>query len=84
MGSAHLRSFMELAEKRTENVMFTAICDVAVPRLEKAIKGGGSNSYPSWVRAAARKGYEPDFRYFCLGFRCAMDASAVGNRVRTD
>jgi len=34
MGSAHLRSFMELAEQRIENVMFTGICDVAVPRLE--------------------------------------------------
>jgi predicted dehydrogenase len=34
MGSAHLRAFMELAEKRIENVMITGICDVAVPRLE--------------------------------------------------
>jgi len=39
------------------------------------VKGGGSNSYPSTVRPAARRGYEPEFRYFCLGFRCAKDAS---------
>jgi len=45
-----------------------------LPRVRRVIKGGGSNSYPSWVRPAARKGYEPDFRYFCLGFRCAKNA----------
>jgi formylglycine-generating enzyme required for sulfatase activity len=38
-----------------------------------AIKGGGSNSYPSQVRAASRKLYEPTFRSFAVGFRCAMD-----------
>ena len=42
-------------------------------QVQRVIKGGGSNSYPSWVRPAARKGYEPEFRYFCLGFRCATD-----------
>jgi predicted dehydrogenase len=34
MGSAHLRSFMELKEQGLENVQITAICDVAVPKLE--------------------------------------------------
>ncbi len=38
MGSAHLRSFMDLAEKGLENVKITAICDVAVPRLESNVK----------------------------------------------
>jgi formylglycine-generating enzyme required for sulfatase activity len=37
------------------------------------VKGGGSNSYPSAVRGAARKKYEKEFRYFALGFRCAKD-----------
>lgn len=40
---------------------------------EKVIKGGGSNSYPSWVRTSSRKVYEPTFRYFALGFRCGKD-----------
>ncbi|MFV1965492.1 MAG: formylglycine-generating enzyme family protein [Pirellulaceae bacterium] len=43
-------------------------------RAVMVIKGGGSNSYPSAVRPAAREGYEREFRYFCLGFRCAKDA----------
>ncbi len=34
MGSAHLRAFMGLAEKGIENVRITAVCDVAVPKLE--------------------------------------------------
>lgn len=42
---------------------------------KRVIKGGGSNSYPSWVRPAARKAYEPEFRFFCLGFRCAKNVS---------
>ena len=42
-------------------------------RTEMIVKGGGSNSYPSWVRGAARKAHEREFRYFCLGFRCARD-----------
>jgi formylglycine-generating enzyme required for sulfatase activity len=41
----------------------------------RVIKGGGSDSYPSSVRAAARKVYEPTFRSFTVGFRCARDAS---------
>jgi formylglycine-generating enzyme required for sulfatase activity len=41
------------------------------------VKGGGSNSYPSAVRPAARKGYEKEFRYFSLGFRCAKDAETT-------
>ena len=40
---------------------------------EKVIKGGGANSYPSWVTTSARKIYEPTFRYFVAGFRCATD-----------
>ena len=50
--------------------------DVKVERGQKTIKGGGSNSYPTTVRPAMRKGYEPQFRFYCLGFRCAMDAPA--------
>lgn len=39
-------------------------------------KGGGSSSYPSAVRAAARRGREPGFRSYTLGFRCAMTPPA--------
>ncbi|MCX5797015.1 MAG: SUMF1/EgtB/PvdO family nonheme iron enzyme [Elusimicrobia bacterium] len=39
--------------------------------LEGVVKGGGSDSYPSSVRPAARKAREREFRYFSLGFRCA-------------
>ena len=42
-------------------------------REEKVIKGGGSSSYPSSVRPAARIGHERTFRSFNLGFRCAKD-----------
>jgi formylglycine-generating enzyme len=38
---------------------------------KKVIKGGGSDSYPSTVMPAVRKGYEVEYRYFTLGFRCA-------------
>lgn len=38
MGSAHLRSFMKLAEDGLENVKITAIADVAVPRLESNVE----------------------------------------------
>ncbi|MFH2002798.1 MAG: Gfo/Idh/MocA family oxidoreductase, partial [Planctomycetota bacterium] len=34
MGSAHLISFMEMAEGGLENVQITAVSDVAIPRLE--------------------------------------------------
>jgi len=39
----------------------------------RVVKGGGSDSYPSAVRPAARRGREPSFRHFALGFRCAAD-----------
>ena len=39
----------------------------------KIIKGGGSNSYPSWVRPAVRKSYEPGYKTFNLGFRCVKN-----------
>ena len=42
--------------------------------LEKVIKGGGSNSYPSWVTTSSRKKYQALFKYFALGFRCAKDS----------
>ena len=48
----------------------------------RVVKGGGSDSYPSAVRPAARRGFEPDFRYFSIGFRCAMDAPAKGENAR--
>ena len=38
---------------------------------EAVVKCGGSNSYPSSVRPAARTEREREFRYFTLGFRCA-------------
>lgn len=43
------------------------------PGARRAVRGGGSNSYPSAVRAASRSGYEPGYRSFNLGFRCAKD-----------
>ncbi len=39
--------------------------------LKKIIKGGGSESYPSSVMPSFKKEYEPEYRYFALGFRCA-------------
>ncbi|MHC4943580.1 MAG: Gfo/Idh/MocA family oxidoreductase [Planctomycetota bacterium] len=38
MGSAHLSSFMALKEEGKENVQITAVCDVAIPRLESNMK----------------------------------------------
>lgn len=38
---------------------------------EKYTKGGGFNSYPTWVALFVRQSREPEFRYFSLGFRCA-------------
>ncbi len=38
---------------------------------EKYTKGGGFNSYPTWVTSFVRQNREPEFRYFSLGFRCA-------------
>lgn len=43
---------------------------------QRVVKGGGSDSYPSTVRPASRRGLEPGFRYFSIGFRCASDAPA--------
>jgi sulfatase modifying factor 1 len=40
---------------------------------EGLIKGGGFNANPSWTAAFVRQRYEPEFRYFSLGFRCARD-----------
>jgi formylglycine-generating enzyme len=48
----------------------------SVATVERVVKGGGSDSYPSSVRPAARRGFEPEFRYFSIGFRCAQDAPA--------
>ena len=42
----------------------------------RIVKGGGSDSYPSAVRPAARQAREPEFRHFSLGFRCAADGLA--------
>jgi formylglycine-generating enzyme len=41
--------------------------------VNKIIKGGGSNSYPSFVMPSAKKGFEPEYRSFTLGFRCVKD-----------
>ena len=43
----------------------------ASENLKKIIKGGGSESYPSAVMPAFKKEYEPEYKYFALGFRCA-------------
>ncbi len=37
------------------------------------IRGGGSSSYPSGVSTQSRKVYEPTFKSFNIGFRCAKD-----------
>jgi sulfatase modifying factor 1 len=49
----------------------------AADATERVIKGGGSSSYPTQVRAASRKTYEPRYRTFTLGFRCAQDVPAL-------
>ena len=38
----------------------------------RVIRGGNSQNYPSQVRCAARVRFEPDYRTFDLGFRCAV------------
>ena len=43
----------------------------------RVVKGGGSDSYPSAVRPAARRGRERSFRHFALGFRCARDVEVA-------
>lgn len=43
------------------------------PTQERVIRGGSSQSMPSAVRCAARYHYEPEYRTFTLGFRCAKD-----------
>ncbi len=40
---------------------------------QRVIRGGSSQSYPSAVRCAARSHFEPGYRTFNLGFRCAGD-----------
>ena len=45
----------------------------SVPGRERSIRGGSSQSMPSSVRCAARFHYEPEYRAFTLGFRCAKD-----------
>ncbi len=47
--------------------------------LMRVVKGGGSDSYPSTVAAAARRLYPANFRYFSIGFRCATDAPSPPN-----
>ena len=54
------------------------------PSPHHVIKGGGSDSYPSWVRGAARRGFEPTYRHFTLGFRCAKDADTPATRTETE
>ena len=39
----------------------------------RSIRGGSSQSVPSDTRCAKRASYEPEFRKFTLGFRCAKD-----------
>ena len=41
--------------------------------LYRAVRGGSSQNSPSSVRCAKRFFYEPEFRNFTLGFRCAKD-----------
>lgn len=39
----------------------------------RVVRGGSSQSVPDEVRSAARRSYEPDFKKFTIGFRCAKD-----------
>ena len=39
----------------------------------RVIRGGSSQNVPSSLRCAKRFAYEPEFRTFTLGFRCAKD-----------
>ena len=39
----------------------------------RVVRGGSSQSGPNAVRCAKRAYYEPEFRTFTLGFRCAKD-----------
>ncbi|MFC1744127.1 formylglycine-generating enzyme family protein [Candidatus Riflebacteria bacterium] len=39
----------------------------------RVIRGGGSDNLPSAIRCAIRYHFEPEYRYFTLGFRCAKD-----------
>jgi formylglycine-generating enzyme len=43
------------------------------PKHHRSVRGGSSQNMPSSVRCAARSHYEPEFRNFTLGFRCAKD-----------
>jgi sulfatase modifying factor 1 len=40
---------------------------------ERAVRGGSSQNFPSYVRCAVRFHHEAEFRSFTLGFRCAKD-----------
>lgn len=40
---------------------------------QRVVRGGGSQNFPSSVRCAKRFSYEPEFRTFTLGFRCAKN-----------
>lgn len=40
---------------------------------QRVARGGGSQNAPSSVRCASRVGFEPEYRTFTLGFRCARD-----------
>ena len=40
---------------------------------KRVVRGGSSQSGPNEVRCAKRGSYEPEFRNFSLGFRCAKD-----------
>ncbi len=42
--------------------------------VQRVIKGGSFRSYPSSVRPARRGHYEPGYKSFDIGFRCAVDA----------
>ncbi len=40
---------------------------------ERVVRGGSSQRGPNGVRCAKRASYEPEFKNFTLGFRCARD-----------
>jgi len=41
--------------------------------VERVVRGGSSQNYPSYTRCAVRAHREPEFRSFVIGFRCAKD-----------
>jgi formylglycine-generating enzyme required for sulfatase activity len=56
--------------------------DASVPPAACAVRGGGSDAYPSQVRAASRRWHEPGFRSYVVGFRCAQDVGEPGEGAR--